>query len=311
MKHTFIITEKHNGSRLDLAIATEYKDLSRSQIQKCIQEKQVFVNDTCIESKKHSVSLHDTVHFFYEETVQCEDLPQAMDIETVYEDNDLVVINKPANLVVHPGTGVANSTLLNALIDRYPDNKHLPQAGLIHRLDKDTTGLLIIAKNNPCYLALNQAMAKRLIKRSYTALAHGVIHQGGTIDSPLARHPKHRTKFAVNPHGRSAVTHYNVIERFTHHTLLNVQLETGRTHQIRVHLLSINHPIVGDPLYKKQLTPKKNTLSEQVLNAVYFFKRQALHATSLSFTQPMTLKEITLTIPLPKDFEALLNTLRS
>lgn len=200
---------------------------------------------------------------------------------------------------------------MNALIAAYPDNKVLPQAGLIHRLDKDTTGLLIIAKNNPSYLKLNRMMAERLIKRSYSALVHGVIHTSGTIDAALARHPRHRTKFAINPNGRSAVTHYSVSERFKHHTLLTVNLETGRTHQIRVHLHSINHPIVGDQTYRKNTTLKKNTLSDEVLNAIHNFKRQALHASQLEFSHPISNQLIKLKSPLPEDFEALLNTIRT
>lgn len=311
MKYTFTIDETLSGARLDLAIAKNFENLSRSQIQKCIQDKKVTINDTCITSKKHTVSTEDIITLDYEEKTICEDKPQDMDLEIIYEDNDLLVINKPSGLVVHPGTGVADSTLLNALIARYPENKNLPQAGLIHRLDKDTTGLLIIAKNNPSYLKLNQAMAKRKINRSYTALVVGVVHTSGTINEPLARHPKHRTKFAVSPTGRDALTHYSILERFKHHTLLKVTLETGRTHQIRVHLHYINHPVIGDQMYKKHITPKKNELSDNALNAIYQFKRQALHATTLSFTQPITSELIELSIPLPEDFLKLLNAIRS
>lgn len=310
MNRTFTITEELSGSRLDVIIAKCCEDLSRSQIQKCILEGNVSINDQVITSKRHIVSLNDVISFEYEEKTVCEDIPQAMNLDIVYEDDDLLVINKPSGLVVHPGAGNTNSTLLNALIARYPDNKTLPQAGLIHRLDKDTTGLLIIAKNNTSYLQLNRAMAKREIQRTYTALVTGIVHAGGTIEASLARHPKHRTKYTTHPNGRSAVTHYSVLERFKHHTLLRVKLETGRTHQIRVHMLHINHPIVGDQLYTRHTTPKKNTLSDVALTALSQFKRQALHATSLSFIQPTTKKTIELKAPMPNDFQTLLKALR-
>lgn len=310
MNRTLIITEELAGSRLDVVIAKCYDSLSRSQIQKCILEGNVSLNGQPITSKRHIVSLNDSISFHYEEKTVCEDIPQAMDLDIVYEDDDLLVINKPFGLVVHPGAGNANSTLLNALIARYPSNNTLPQAGLIHRLDKDTTGLLLIAKNNLSYLQLNRAMAKREIQRTYTALVNGIVHAGGTIDEPLARHPKHRTKYTTHHNGRSAVTHYSVIERFINHTLLKVKLETGRTHQIRVHMLHINHPIVGDQLYTRQTTPKKNTISDIALNALSKFKRQALHATSLCFIQPTTKETIDLSIPLPEDFQRLLESLR-
>lgn len=305
------IPDTQDLMRLDIALAAHCPNLSRSQIQKHITDGQVLVNETVIRTKKHPLRTNDVVKLAYTPQTKTHDAPQSMDIDIVYEDGDLLVINKPAGLIVHPGAGAPDQTLLNAIIARHPDNQTLPQAGLIHRLDKDTTGLLLIAKNESAYKTLNEAMANRHIKRHYLALVNGIVHTSGTIDEPLARHPKHRTKFCVHPTGRRAVTHYQVHERLKHHTLLKVELETGRTHQIRVHMHYIRHPIVGDLTYHKGHSPKKNLLPEAALNALYHFKRQALHAYELSFQHPTTKKTIHLTCPLPKDFSDLLEMIKS
>jgi|AntRauTorckE5430_2_1112549.scaffolds.fasta_scaffold00048_14 23S rRNA pseudouridine1911/1915/1917 synthase len=310
MNETLIITNSNAGHRLDVAVSSAFEQYSRVQIQKLIVDNKVYVNQVCISNKRHIVSENDVIDFQVTPIKKCEDKPQKMDLDIAYEDEDLFVINKCANLVVHPGAGMPDSTLLNAIIERYPENRQLPQAGLIHRLDKNTTGLLLIAKNSHSYLKLNQAMAKREIHRHYIALVQGIVHKSATIDAPLARHPKYRTKYSVNPNGRHAITHYQVIERFKHHTLLKVTLETGRTHQIRVHMHHINYPVVGDPVYNRYRSPKKNELSDTALQVLSEFKRQALHATELGFIQPLTLKPILVTIPLPDDFETLLNAIR-
>lgn len=308
---SFNIPEDSSPQRLDCAIAAEYEDISRSTVQKAILNGHVTVNNKVVNSKKHQVIPLDSICVALPEVEHTPDKPQAMNLEIVYEDEDLFVINKPSGLTVHPGAGQPDGTLLNAIIAKHPSNHLLPQAGLIHRLDKDTTGLLIIAKTSESYFKLNQAMAKRLIKREYIALVKGVIHKGGSIDAPLARHPTSRQKFTTHPNGRTAITHYHIQERFLHHTLLRIQLETGRTHQIRVHMQSIGYPIIGDRVYNRQTQIKKNTLSDKALNTLYQFSRQALHAAYLTFNHPVSNEVIALSAPLPNDLENLLSVIRS
>lgn len=310
-KREFNIDETLHNKRLDQALALLCNDISRANIQRLIKEGSVTINASTVTSKKHPVSANDHVTLIVVEDEAIQDLPEDITLNHIYEDDDLLIINKPSGLVVHPGAGVPNGTLLNAIIARFPDNKSLPQAGLIHRLDKDTTGLLIIAKNTESYFKLNQAMANREIKREYLALVKGVVHTSGTIDEPLARHHKNRQKYTILPTGKTAVTHYSVYERFKEHTLLRIKLETGRTHQIRVHMHHINHPVVGDMTYHRGQYTKKDRLTAEALNAIYHFKRQALHAAFLTLSHPVSGKEISVSCPLPMDFEDLLKTLRS
>ena len=307
----FTTDTAQNGLRVDAAIASIFDDLSRARIQRHILSGNVTVNKIVITSKKHIIQEGDLITISIESEVNTKDLPQEMPLDIQYEDQDLFIINKPQGLVVHPGAGQPDSTLLNAIIAKLPSNSELPQAGLIHRLDKDTTGLLIIAKSPESYFKLNQQMANREIKREYIALVKGVLHKGGTIDAPLARHHTHRQKFTTHPNGKSAITHYEIIERFPHHTLLRVNLETGRTHQIRVHMQSIHHPIVGDKLYNQFTQMKKNTLDDSLLEKLHNFKRQALHAAYLTFMHPINKQTISVKAPLPQDFDTLLEALRS
>ena len=305
------VPESLNRKRLDAAIASLCPDISRVRIQKLIAKSHVSLNQNVATSRRTVVHTDDQVCFqtLDETSVYAE--PQAIPLDIRYDDESLMVINKPAGLVVHPGAGNPDRTLLNAIIAICPNNIALPQAGLIHRLDKDTTGLLLIAKNEESYFKLNQAMAKREIQRTYLALVKGIVHKGGTVDAAVARHSKIRQKYMVHPTGRSAVTHYQVAERFPHHTLLNVTLETGRTHQIRVHMHHIQHPVVGDAIYHRGKYIKQSTLSNETMAALYAFKRQALHAISLSFAHPELKKNIEVTCELPKDFEEVLTQLRT
>ena len=307
--HELTITEHLNGARLDAAIASLYPKISRAKIQKLISDGHVTINACTITLKKHLVQTDDQVILNLPQQETVHDKPQNISLDIVYEDQYLVVINKPSGLIVHPGAGAPDQTLLNAILFKYPLNRTLPQAGLIHRLDKDTTGLLLIAKDENTYYKLNHAMANREIKREYLALVKGVVIQGGTINEPLARHPKFRQRYCVNPNGKTAVTHYSVSERFQHHTLLRVKLETGRTHQIRVHMLYINHPIVGDNTYNRSRMIKQNTLSAETSKKLYSFNRQALHATALVFKHPVEEKTIELSTPLPSDFSEIIQCL--
>jgi 23S rRNA pseudouridine1911/1915/1917 synthase len=221
-----------------------------------------------------------------------------MALAIVHEDEDLLVVDKPAGLVVHPGNGHREGTLLNALLAHAPQVAALPRAGIVHRLDKDTSGLLVVAKNETAQTALVRSLQARTVKREYLALAHGAVAYGGRVEAPIGRHPTQRTRMAVVPRGKPAVTHYRVLRRFAQATLLECALETGRTHQIRVHLASIGHPLVGDPVYGRRRSGARNA-----------FPRQALHAARLGFEHPRTHLATVWESALPPDFAALLESL--
>ena len=226
-----------------------------------------------------------------------------------HADEDLLVVNKPAGWVVHPGAGNREHTLQNALLAWDPQLAALPRAGLIHRIDKDTSGLLVVARRLEAHVALTRALANREIHREYVALCVGRPTGGGTVDQPIGRHRTDRLRQAIRADGREAVTHYQVAERFRAHTLLHVSLETGRTHQIRVHLAHLGYPLVGDPLYggRRQLTAGTSPAARAALAA---FRRQALHAARLELQHPSTTRRLTFEAPLPADFTALLEALR-
>jgi 23S rRNA pseudouridine1911/1915/1917 synthase len=237
------------------------------------------------------------------------DRPQSIDLDVVFEDADLRVINKPAGLVVHPGAGNRDGTLLNALLHRDPNLAQLPRAGIVHRLDKDTSGLLVVARTLPAQTVLVAMLAERDIHRRYAAIVNGVPVAGGTVDAPLDRHPTDRLRRAVREGGRPAVTHYRVREKFRAHALLQCELESGRTHQIRVHMAHAGWPLVGDPLYGRGLRlPRGGT--PRLADALRGFKRQALHAEHLAFAHPVTLEALAFDAQPPRDFLALLDALR-
>jgi len=235
--------------------------------------------------------------------------PEAMPLDVVFEDDDLLVINKPAGLVVHPGAGNARGTLMNGLLAHAPQLETLPRAGIVHRLDKDTSGLLLVAKSIPAHTVLVRELAERSISRQYLAICNGVLTGGGTIDAAIGRHPVDRTRMAVREDGRPAVTHYTVIERFRAHTYVNVVLETGRTHQIRVHFAYRRHPLVGDPVYGGRLALPAGA-SDALRDALRSFRRQALHAARLELTHPVAGEALAFEVPPPGDFQSLLWTLR-
>ena len=236
---------------------------------------------------------------------------EALDLDVQFEDEDLLVINKPAGLVVHPGAGNPDGTLLNGLLHRLPELAALPRLGLVHRLDKDTSGLLIVARSERAHVELTRAMQAREIRREYLAVVKRVMTAGGSVDAAIARHKTDRKKMAVERQagrGRRAVTHYQVLQRFRSHTSVRVQLETGRTHQIRVHMQHIGHPIAGDPVYGRgvRMPPLHNPASEAVVNA---WRRQALHAQSLTFAHPVSGEALVFTAEVPADLQALLDAL--
>ncbi len=237
-------------------------------------------------------------------------MPEAIPLSIVHEDAALLVIDKPAGLVVHPGAGNPAGTLQNGLLAHDPGLAAIPRAGIVHRLDKETTGLLLVAKTLSAHQALVAALERREIRRTYEAMCQGVMTGGGEIDAPIGRHPRDRLRMAVVERGRRAVTHYRIIERFRAHTHVRVELETGRTHQIRVHMAHIRYPLVGDPLYGgRPRLPKSPSVA--LVAALREFKRQALHARRLELAHPLSNERLELESPLPADFRALVDILRA
>ena len=287
--------------RLDQALARLLPEHSRSRLAAWMKQGKVSVDDTAADAKRKVWGgervVFDVVILPAETAQQAEAIPLSL----IYEDDDILVVDKPAGLVVHPGSGNWQGTLLNALLHHAPQLGGIPRAGIVHRLDKDTSGLLVVAKTLEGQTDLVRQLQARTVKRHYLALAHGSVARDGVVDAPIGRHPVQRTKMAVVGGGRAARTHYHVLERFPHATLLECALETGRTHQIRVHLASIAHPLLGDPVYG----PRR---AAQVLPA---FPRQALHAWRLALVHPVRRTELGWEAPLPEDFAQLLEKLRS
>ncbi len=292
------------GLRLDQAIANLLPEFSRNRISRWIREGRVVVGGQAVQPKTRVYGGESIAVSPSAEPEDLAALPEAMDLDVIYEDAAILVIAKPAGLVVHPGSGNWHGTLLNALLAHAPALAGLPRAGIVHRLDKETSGLLVVGKTLQAQTSLTRQLQARTVKREYLALAHGSVTRGGTVDAPVGRHPTQRTRMAVVERGRPAVTHYEVLQHFDKHaTLLRCRLETGRTHQIRVHLQSLGHPLVGDQVYGKS---RRSALD--VLNA---FKRQALHAERLSLQHPDSGDTIAWQAELPADFSQLLADLRA
>jgi 23S rRNA pseudouridine1911/1915/1917 synthase len=235
--------------------------------------------------------------------------PQDIPLDIRYQDDQLLVINKPAGLVVHPAAGNPDGTLQNALLHYDPALASLPRAGIVHRLDKDTSGLMVVARSLAAHKSLVEQLQARSVHREYLALVQGQVTAGGSVDAPVGRHPRDRLRMAVVPSGKPALTHYRVLERFPAHTLLLVRLETGRTHQIRVHMASIHHPLVGDPLYGGRARVPRGA-SDGLRDALSDFRRQALHARRLELRHPATGEAVAWEAEMPADFAGLLDALR-
>jgi 23S rRNA pseudouridine1911/1915/1917 synthase len=304
-----VIPAHLRGTRLDQALARLFPDYSRSRLKDWIKDGRVLV-DGRARRPRELVAGGERIRLEPVAEVATEAEPERIPLEVRHEDDDLIVIMKPAGLVVHPGAGNPRGTLVNALLAHAPELKALPRAGLVHRLDKDTSGLLLVARTGEAYTALGRALARREIEREYSAIVVGLMTGGGTIDAPLGRHPSDRLKQAVRADGRPAITHYRLRERFRGHTLLRVLLETGRTHQIRVHLAHAGYPLLGDPAYGRRLARPKGA-SEALVAALAAFRRQALHAGRLSLAHPRTGKPLSVEAPPPADLAALLAALRS
>ncbi len=297
------------GMRCDAALAQTFPQFSRSRLSAWIKEGKILV-DGVVARPRAPVRGGERVSLSVEAEIQTIDAPEAIDIDVVVEDPDFYVINKPAGLVVHPGAGNRAGTLVNALLHRDPALSALPRAGIVHRLDKDTSGVMVVARTPEAHHALVKALAQRAVSREYLALVFGRVIAGATIDAPIGRHPTDRLRQAVVENGKPAVSHYRVAERFAAHTLLRVALETGRTHQIRVHLAHLRWPIVGDPLYGGGFRLPAGA-SEPLREVLRAFKRQALHAETLVFAHPRHGDEVRASAPLPQDFRALLEALRN
>jgi 23S rRNA pseudouridine1911/1915/1917 synthase len=307
-KQIMSIPDDFAGLRLDQALARMFPQYSRSRLKEWLLAGAIVVEGGP-KRPRDAVSGGETVSLqpVSEVSVRAEPEPIALDI--AHEDDDLLVVNKPAGLVVHPGAGNPAGTLMNGLLHRVPALEEVPRAGIIHRLDKDTSGLLLVAKSLTAHTALVRLLAEREISRHYLAICNGVLTGGGTIQEPVGRHPVDRKRMSVQQNGKPAVTHYTVKERYAAFTYVNVKLDTGRTHQIRVHFAHRRHALVGDQVYGGRLALPKGA-SDEVIQVLRHFKRQALHATRLAFEHPSSGEQIDLEISPPKDFQMLVETLQ-
>jgi len=308
-QHQLEIAADQAGLRLDQALARALPQYSRARLQGWIEAGAVRVDglvprprDKVLGGERVSIE----ARLEPETGVAAENIPLAV----VFRDRALFVIDKPAGLVVHPGAGNSAHTLQNALLGLDPKLALVPRAGLVHRLDKDTSGLMLVARTPESHAALTAQIAGREVERRYVAVCTGVMTAGGTVDEPIGRHRSLRTRMAVRGDGREAVTHYRVVKRFRGHTLVNAQLETGRTHQIRVHLAHVGFPVVGDPVYGGRKRMPRGATAE-LLAVLEHFKRQALHAAHLKLAHPLTGKEVQWEAPLPPDMQKLVAALEA
>ena len=296
----YIISEESKGLRLDLAISNEYDQYSRSLIQKWIKKEKILLNGK-ITKAKEILNTNDKVTIFPEENINSDVIiPENIEINVNYEDDDILVINKNSGIVVHPAESVKKGTIANGLVFKYPELVNLPRSGLIHRLDKDTSGLLIIAKNLKSFTFLTKILQERKIFKQYIAIVHGRVMKNDTISKPISRHRTNRKKMSVNIDGKEAITEYEVIKNFNSYTKLKINLITGRTHQIRVHMSYLGYPLVGDQTYGIN----SNKIGDQD-SIIKNFPRQALHAQKIKFNHPTTGEYITLESELPKDILSL------
>lgn len=275
------IDEENANNRIDIFLSRSFDSISRGIVQDLIDEGRVLVNGKTVE-RDYKTKINDVVEIEFNLETNNEDLAQDIQINVAFENNDFLIIDKHAGLTVHPGAGQKDSTLINGLLYMYPNQRKIPRYGVVHRLDKDTSGLMIVARTLESHTNLTNLIQTRNIKRNYYALVHGQPIAGNTIDKPIGRHPKNRLLFCVKEGGREAVTHFKVDKKFKNFSLLDVSLETGRTHQIRVHMQHIGHPIAGDQSYCR-IKKWKNSTKEE-LNALSNLRRQSLHAYKLEFT---------------------------
>ena len=301
------VPEELSGQRLDQALARMFPEYSRSRLKSWLLKGFITVNSRAMRPRDAVIG-GENVLLQPQPEVSVQSKPEALDLDIVFEDEDCLVVNKSAGLVVHPGAANPRGTLMNGLLHHVPGLEQLPRAGIVHRLDKDTSGLLLVAKTLPAHTALVRALAEREIARHYLAICGGVLTGGGSIDAAIARHPVNRLKMSVQRDGKPAITHYRVLQRFAAHTYISVQLETGRTHQIRVHFAHRRHSLVGDQTYGGRLAIPAGA-SDRLRDTLRQFRRQALHAEKLAFAHPLSGEEVELTVAPPADFADLLSAL--
>ena len=307
---TLVVPHDLGGLRLDQVLQRLLPEHSRSRLQAWIKEGLVILEGKAATSKSKvwgGEKILVTPKLTPEQTSFA---AENIELNVVYEDDHILVINKPAGLVVHPAAGNWDGTLLNALLHHAPHLSELPRAGIVHRLDKDTSGLLVVAKTLEAQTSLVRQLQARTVKREYRTIVWGQVWRNGTVDQPIGRHPHSRTRMAVNRMGKSAVTHYEVLERFGVNTYLRCMLETGRTHQIRVHMQHLKAPIVGDPVYGLRGIVPHQSMSSDLREILMNFNRQALHAIKLGLTHPATGKPMEWLIELPQDMKTLLEAMR-
>lgn len=306
-KQTEQVPEQGDGERLDRVAAQLWPEFSRARLQQWIDGGQLTVNGG-VKRRRDKVFLGDVLELEAQPEEEGDWQPQAIPLEIVWEDDDLLVVNKPAGLVVHPGAGNPDGTLLNAVLHHCPDNASVPRAGIVHRLDRDTTGLMVIAKSLQAQTELVRQLQARSVRREYAAIVWGHPKDSGRIEANIGRHPTQRTRMAVlRQGGKPAITRYELLERFTHHCWIRCNLETGRTHQIRVHMTHLGFPLVGDPAYRKGGVPR---LSEPLEAQIQDLGRQALHAYQLTLEHPGNSKTVSWQAELPQDMAQLLSALR-
>ncbi len=303
-----IISDELAGMRLDQALARLWPEYSRSRLKQWVDEGLVSVNSKVMRPKD-KVREGDKVLLQPQQIPDQSWLAEDIAIDVVYEDDEIIVVNKAAGIVVHPAAGNYQGTLANALLHHAPDLVSVPRVGIVHRLDKDTTGLLVIARTLRAHKSLIEQLEARRVKRKYVAIAQGVMVSGATIDAPIARHPVNRQRMAVVRTGREAITHYRVRERFRRHTMVDVQLETGRTHQIRVHMAHIKCPLLGDPVYNGRARRMAGA-SPELTACLDSFRRQALHAFELELVHPASKETVGWQAPIPDDLLTVAEALR-
>jgi 23S rRNA pseudouridine1911/1915/1917 synthase len=310
IQRTEQVKPEHAGQRVDQVAAELFDGFSRSRLQTWIKNGVLTVNGAKTKPKE-KLTGNESLTLEVEIEPELDDQPQSIDLDVVYQDDDLIVINKPTGLVVHPAAGHADGTLLNGLLHLDERLNSLPRAGIVHRLDRDTTGLMVVARSLEAHQSLVAQLQDKSLFRQYEAIAVGVMTGGGKVDAPMGRHPVDRKKQAVvKTGGKNAVTHYRVLDRYRAHTRIQVQLETGRTHQIRVHMAHRNYPLVGDPLYGGRLKQPAGA-TEALRQALHKFPRQALHARKLGLIHPATGEYREFEAPLPADMTGLIAALEA
>ena len=303
-----IVPDEAAGRRFDAVLAELFPDYSRSRLSAWIKSGDALLDGREVRPRD-PVRGGEAVSLSVVMDVQTRSEPEDITLDVLFEDAHVIVIDKPAGLVVHPGAGNPTGTLVNALLHRDPGLNALPRAGIVHRLDKDTSGVMVVARTLVAHTALVAQLSAREVHRQYLAVVAGALVSGGTADAAIDRHPRDRIRMAVREDGRDAITHFRLRERFRAHTLLECRLETGRTHQIRVHMAHLKHPIVGDPLYGGSLKLPRGA-TDDLVTALRGFKRQALHAETLEFVHPVSAEPVRCSAPMPADMRALVKALQ-